>query len=257
MERSNSLTLLGTGSVKGRPVYGCQCSACLKAKDNSKWQRRPASALLQLGNKQVLLDAGITHLEEIFTPGSLDLILLTHYHMDHIAGLYSLRWGENLSIPVTGPDDPDSLGDLKKHPGILAFSEPASAFNVIEMEGMTITPLPLNHSKPVLGYAFRNENKHLAYLTDTDGLPLETIEFLQNNAIDVMIIDCSYPPDLPSKPGSHNDLTQVFDLHQQIKPATTLLTHIGHDMDRWLEQPGFQLPDNVKATYDGQVISLD
>lgn len=33
-------------------------------------------------------------------PGSLKGILLTHYHMDHIAGLFSLRWGENMQVPV-------------------------------------------------------------------------------------------------------------------------------------------------------------
>jgi phosphoribosyl 1,2-cyclic phosphate phosphodiesterase len=33
------------------------------------------------------------------------LKLLTHYHLDHVQGLFPLRWGVGAPIPVYGPPD--------------------------------------------------------------------------------------------------------------------------------------------------------
>src|SRR3546814_14727541 len=81
-------------------------------------------------------------------------ILQTHYHADHAQGLLHLRWGKGLRIPVLGPPDPEGLADLYKHPGILDFSRTLNAFQPVSLDGLTVTPLPLMHSKLTYGYAF-------------------------------------------------------------------------------------------------------
>ena len=253
MQLPLKLTFLGTGSVKGCPVYGCHCPACIRAAMDPLRARRPASVQLEWDGQRYLLDAGLTDLEERFAPGSLSAILLTHYHMDHVAGLFSLRWGENMSIPVLGPNDPEPVADLLKHPGILDFSRQLRAFETITLGAAEITPVPLQHSRPTLGYSIRYQDNHVAYLTDTLGLPEASIQWLKQHRPDDMIIDCSYPPGL-TKSGSHNDLEDVISLHQQIKPKRTLLTHIGHQLDDWLEQPGHQLPAGIELANDGMVI---
>ena len=93
MEFPMKFTLTGTGSVKGCPVYGCDCPACIKAIMDPFLCRRPASAILQSEGEQTLIDAGLTDLEERFPVGSLQQILLTHYHMDHIAA-YTATLGQ-------------------------------------------------------------------------------------------------------------------------------------------------------------------
>ena len=154
-----TLTLLGTGSVKGRPVYGCYCIACIEASQDPFLIRRPASGVIDFNGKKVLLDAGLPDLEDRFPAGSLTAILLTHFHMDHIAGLYSLRWGENITIPVIGPDKTGDNGDLQEHPGILDFNQTVEPYSPIPMDFLTITPIPLQHTRPCFGYMLSNDNK--------------------------------------------------------------------------------------------------
>lgn len=247
------LTFLGTGDVRQLPVYGCLCSACEAARQDERLRRKPCSALLQVGTQRILIDAGLTDLAERFAPGELNAILLTHYHVDHVQGLFHLRWGLNDSIPVYGPDDRDGCADLLKHPGILDFQPPSKAFEPFMLGDVRITPLPLKHSKPTFGYLFEQGERCIAYLTDTVGLPADTQTFLQQYEIEEMVIDCSQPPQ-PEPPRNHNDLNLALDIHQHLQPRRTWLTHIGHEMEVWLQE--HRLPDAICVARDGAEITL-
>lgn len=123
---------------------------------------------------RILIDGGLTDLHRRFAPSELDAILLTHFHADHVQGLFHLRWGKGPSIPVFIPPDPDGCADLFRHTGLLEF-RPKSAFTAFEIGPLRITPLPLIHSKPTFGYVFELAGEaSFAYLTDTRGLPPET-----------------------------------------------------------------------------------
>lgn len=50
-----------------------------------------------------LLDAGLPELMTQWPAGSFQQFLLTHYHMDHVQGLFPLRWGVGEPIAVYGP----------------------------------------------------------------------------------------------------------------------------------------------------------
>ena len=82
------LTLLGTGNAGMLPVYGCTCQACNRAQHTSSYRRKKTSAVIEHQGKQLLLDANADDLLSRFPAGSIDRILLTHYHMDHV--LYKL-----------------------------------------------------------------------------------------------------------------------------------------------------------------------
>lgn len=254
MEFPMKFTLTGTGSVKGCPVYGCDCPACIRAVMDPFLARRPASATLESDGEVILIDAGLTDIEERFPPGSLKHIILTHYHMDHIVGLFSLRWGSGLKISLTGPDTSDAPAELLKHSGILDFSQTVTPFAPFTVNGVRVTPVPLSHSRPTMGYAFQRNGRTLAYLTDTLGLPDETLHFFAGNPVNVMIIDCSYAPDMADLPGAHNSLNDVLELHQRIQPSRTILTHIGHELDNWMNTN--PLPKDIEAGHDGLVITL-
>lgn len=242
------LTFLGTGDVRQVPVYGCDCPACSTAREDRRLRRKPCSALLELGELRILLDGGLTDLAERFAPGDLNAILLTHYHVDHVQGLFHLRWGLNDNIPVYGPDDRNGCADLLKHSGILDFRPPLTAFVPFRLGELKITPLPLQHSKPTFGYLFEHGGRRIAYLTDTVGLPEETERFLQGFDNLEMVIDCSQPP-RPEPPRNHNDLNLVLNIHSCLKPRRTWLTHIGHEMDAWLLDN--ELPEGLVMARDG------
>ena len=244
------LTLLGTGDARQVPVYGCDCRACVAARVDPALRRRPCSALVACGDQRWLIDSGLADLCERFPPRSFNGILQTHYHADHAQGLLHLRWGQGLVIPVHGPADPEGLSDLYKHPGILDFSQPFAAFESRPLGVLTVTALPLVHSKPTLGYLLEGEGRRIAYLTDTVGLPAETQVFLQARPLDLLVLDCSMPPQ-PQAPRNHNDLTLALASIDALRPELAVLTHIGHTLDAWLLEHAASLPASVRVARDG------
>lgn len=243
------LTFLGTGGAQQVPAFGCDCPACVRARDDAQFRRRPCSAVLQHSGATTLLDAGLHDLAERFTPRQITQFLLTHYHMDHVQGLFPLRWGYGGPIPVYGPPDEAGCDDLYKHPGILDFDYRVAPFVTFMLQKLRVTPLPLNHSKLTYGYLLDTGHSRVAYLTDTAGLPPDTLLLLRHTPPDVMIIDCSHPP-AETTPANHNDLDTVTALQRHIGVESVVLTHIGHRFDAWMMNN--PLPENVRAARDGE-----
>ena len=246
------LTILGSGNARQVPVYNCSCAACQRAHIKAAWRRGPCCALVECGAQRWLIDSGLTDLTERFAPGSLSGILQTHYHADHAQGLLHLRWGTGLRIPVHGPQDPEGLADLYKHPGILDFSEPFAALERRMLGELSVIALPLNHSKPTLGYLFEGNGRRIAYLTDTLGVPAVSLDVLRQAPLDALVLDCSSPPQ--AVPNNHNDLPHALATIADLQPRHAWLTHIGHELDAWLmENPG-ALPAGVGLAMDGQAV---
>jgi phosphoribosyl 1,2-cyclic phosphate phosphodiesterase len=209
--------------------------------------------LIECGGQRWLIDSGLTDLAERFPPGSISGVLQTHYHADHVQGLLHWRWGRGMRMPVLGPDDPEGFADLYKHPGMLDFSRKLTAFQPFMLEGFSLTPLPLNHSKPTFGYLFSDGVSRVAYLTDTLGLPPDTQAWLKQQPLDLLVLDCSYAP-MPQAPRNHNDLTRALETIASLPVKKSVLSHIGHDFDTWLMEHPSALPENVVVGFDGAVI---
>ena len=241
------LTLLGTGAAGGVPLYGCQCSACQRARDYPHYQRRPGSALLEVGDKRYLLDAGLMDLDQRFPVPTLDGIFLTHFHPDHVQGLFHLRWGTGAKIPVFCPPDQQGCADLYKNPGILKFRA-MQPFVSKDMGVFRVTPLPLIHSKLTFGYLFESNHKRIAYLTDTKGLSPAVMSFLCAGSIDLVVLDACTPPCVEHT--NHNSIKEAIALVEKITPRKAILTHINHDLDRWLLEKQPAIPQNVLVAED-------
>jgi phosphoribosyl 1,2-cyclic phosphate phosphodiesterase len=242
------ITFLGTGDAGGVPLYGCDCPLCARARAIPDFRRHPCTALVEAGATRILLDAGLTDLSERFPPGSLTAIVLTHFHPDHVQGLFHLRWGIGASIPVYGPPDSEGCADLYKNHGLLDFRK-LSKFDPLTIGNLKLTPLPLIHSRPTFGYAIEDGAGHrFAYLTDTAGLPPRTEAFLIHQEIGDLAIDCTHPPGAAAR--NHNNLEQALSIIERIAPERAYLTHIGHEMDVWLEKNAANLPPRVAVARD-------
>ncbi len=251
---SLKIVLSGTGDARQVPAFGCQCDACQRARRAPAFRRGPCCGVVQFNDSVTLLDAGSHDLMERHPAGSFCQILLTHYHMDHVQGLFPLRWGVGERITVYGPPDPAGCDDLFKHPGLLDFSHTLTPFVAFTLQGLRITPLPLNHSKLTYGYLLESPHGRLAWLCDTAGLPEKSMKFLAANRPDVMVIDCAYEP-RANTPRNHSDLNTVMELKRQIAAPRVVLTHIGHHFDLWMMNN--PLPEGIEAGFDGQTICLD
>jgi phosphoribosyl 1,2-cyclic phosphate phosphodiesterase len=252
------LSFLGTGAAGGVPLWGCDCPACKRAAWVTDHRRAPCCALVEAGEgaqqERILIDAGLMDLAERFPADSFSRILLTHYHPDHVQGLFHLRWGVGEPLPIHGPPDSEGCADLYKNPGILDFRR-LRKFEPLDLGTLTVTPVPLIHSKPTLGFCIEANGARLAYLTDTVGLPPATREFLQGFRPDVLVLDCTHPP-MEAAPRNHNDLNLALAICEDLAAPRTFLTHLSHDLDAWLMENDANLPEGVVIASDNKTFVL-
>jgi len=233
------ITLLGTGDAAGTPVHGCDCAACRTI------VRTPSRAVVESGGGALLLDAGVP------PEGPFDAVLLTHFHFDHAAGLVPLRFGVGEPIPVHAPRDQARMELLFPKTGPLRFHHPEGPF---EEAGCEITPVPLRHSAPTLGWLVRRGGRSLAWITDTKGLPPESRELLADAKPDLMLLDCTWPPG--ADPENHNDVNLALYEVDEIAPKRTILIHLGHELDLWRLEEREDLPDGVEFAKEGQALAI-
>lgn len=115
-----------------------------------------------------------------------------------------------------------------------------------EVLGYNVQPLRLKHGPrfDVLGFRFGQ----IAYCTDTNGIPPESMEKLQG--LEVLVLDC-----LGRKPhATHFCLEESLAIAAELKPRRTLLTHLSHGLSDEISE---SLPEGVELAYDGLSIPLE
>ncbi|MDT8894839.1 phosphonate metabolism protein PhnP [Halomonas sp. I1] len=241
---------VGTGDSAQVPRFGCDCPACGRARVLSSHRRGACCAEVRVDGYRYLLDAGRTDLADSCEQETPEAILVTHYHADHVQGLFHLRWGTGTMIPVYGPKDANGCADLYRHPGVLDFRPGLKPFRPLMLPGLTVTPVPLNHSKPTLGFCLEDGGGRLAYLTDTLGLPGETERFLRDWGPDVVVLDATHPS-THHEPRNHNNLPMALQIIERLGASSAYLTHIGHDLDAECMTADMPLSGPVWLAHDG------
>lgn len=244
------LTILGSGTSTGIPVVGCDCSTC-KSNDPRDTRTR-TSALIRTASKNILLDTGIDLRQQLLQNqiGTIDAVLYTHYHSDHILGIEELRpisWRRAEPIPIYGSKE--TLDELKKTFGYIFF--PSKDYSYVpklipnqisyhksfEVEGLEVTPFPLHHGKvTVTGYKIGN----LVYATDVKGIPYESEKYFMNAK--TVILDALRLTESPN----HFTLDEAIATLNRFKCEDAYLIHMSHGIKADIE-----LPANVQLTYDG------
>ncbi len=252
------LLFLGTGTSAGVPLIGCKCKVCLSKDPKDK--RFRSSAILKIGKKNILIDAGPDIRMQFLAHGIqyINGVIITHTHYDHIFGLDELRpftIYKNINIFA----ESHTMDGIKRvysyifdqtniqvGGGLTQFTpniiDPHEKFFV---DGVEITPIRVMHGRlPILGYRIGS----LAYLTDVKTLDESSIEKLQN--IDTLVINC-----LRLKPHpTHLNLDEALKYIDIIKPKKSYFIHMDHELSH--EDWESMLPDNVYTAYDGLEIVI-
>lgn len=89
--RKGILTILGSGTSQGVPVIACDCSTCKSS--NPKDNRTRSSVLIEVENKQFVIDTGPDFRYQMLRENVqyLNGVIFTHEHKDHISGLDDVR----------------------------------------------------------------------------------------------------------------------------------------------------------------------
>ncbi len=258
--------VLGCGSSPGVPRIGGDWGVCDPA--NPKNRRRRCSLLAQRisdgRTTSVLVDTSPDLREQALDAGiaSVDGVLFTHSHADHIHGIDDLRgFVMNTQRRVEVYADHPTLTRLREGFGY-CFETPAGsdypplanahlieagAPVTIEGQGGALTALPINqkHGR-IASLAFRIGG--LAYSPDASGFDADAERLLAG--LDVWILDALRPRPHPS----HLSLSQALAWIERLRPKRAILTHMHVDMDYATLRR--ELPPNVEPAYDGMTIEL-
>lgn len=200
------------------------------------------SIFIQTPDKSIILDAGdgIHKIADICpvvkTPA---LLLLSHFHLDHISGLHALarlRFEQGLNI-FGPPGICNILTSFIGYPFTIPLAELPYPVTITELpEGKTDTPVPittgmLDHTQPVYGYRI-DIGKTITFCTDTG--PCENYLNLARNA-DILISECSYLPGKNNPEWPHMNPEMAIDAAERAGAKKLVLVHFAADLYTSLE----------------------
>ncbi len=256
------ITVLGSGTSVGVPTIGCPCAVCHS--DDPRDRRLRPSILVTYSadgeQRNVLIDTTPDLRQQALAADlkSLDAILYTHSHADHIMGLDDVRpfnYGRAERIPAYGrPETIDVLERVFAYAFIEAETHPgglprATAHRIgseaIRLHGLEFLPVPIWHGKTeIIGYRFGRA----AYLTDNSDIPENSVPLLED--LDVLFLDALRREAHPS----HSTVDQALGWVERLRPKRAYFTHICHDLSH--AAVSAQLPDGVELAYDGLSIEI-
>ena len=256
-------TLLGCGSSGGVPRLGNHWGDC--DPDNPKNRRRRCSMLVEReteeGRTTVLIDTSPDLREQLLTAGvgSLDAVLWTHAHADHVHGLDDLRMIVfNMRKRLQVWADGDTQNDLFSRFGYAFVQPEGSPYPpILEMHtidgdvtisgrggDITFSPFRVNHgSIDALGFRVGG----LAYLPDVAKMNEDAWAAVQG--LDCWILDALRRDPHPT----HSHFAQSLGWIERAAPRRAVLTNMHIDMD--YATVDAETPDHITPAYDGLTIT--
>jgi len=254
---STKITFLGTGTSSGVPMIGCNCAVC--SSTDSKDNRLRSSILVNTDNFTFVIDTTPDFRYQMLRTktNTLNAVVFTHAHKDHIAGLDDIRAYNYLMKAPMNVYASALTNDALKKDFYYAFAEikypgvPEIILHEIDetpftIGGLTIQPILVWHHKmPVYGYRFND----FTYITDANRIDEDQKEKIKGSK--VLVLNA-----LRREPHiSHFTLQQAIDLAEELQIPQVYFTHISHQLGLHKEVEK-ELPNHIHLAYDGLVVEI-
>lgn len=272
---------LGTGTSVGVPQIGCTCPVCTSSDPRDR--RRRTGIYVSTDAAAFLVDTPPEMRESCLDFGisKVDAVVLTHAHMDHIAGFDDVRRFNTLNgrkIPCA-PDAPGANGRtflvegrpmncyasaetieamhhifpyISNTANTMGLFRPMVNFVAVDapftIGDVRLAPFEVPHGPKTYGYMMECGGRKVGYASDCSALPDAAVELLKG--VDLMILDCLRKREHPT----HLTLDRNLGYMERIAPACGLLVHMCHDISHadYLKE----LPPHIAPAYDGLEVTL-
>ena len=254
------LVFLGTGTSYGVPQIGCSCRTCTSTDPRDRRSR--TAALIEAEGRRLLIDTPPELRLQLVAAGvaSIDAVLFTHAHADHVHGIDDLRAiSARHRTPLDVYGAGSTLTELARRfdyifdgtPPLPGTSKPELMAHPLEPDreteiaGLRVRALTLPHGDgTVFGYRVGS----IAYVTDAKSIPAEALARL--TGLEVLVLNALLPRPHPL----HLSVPEAVATAQQIGARRTFLTHLTHDAPH--AELAARLPAGIAPAYDGLVIDL-
>lgn len=251
------VTFLGTGTSQGVPVIACPCKVCasMDRRDN----RLRSSILISMDADNIVIDTTPDFRYQMLRAGvkTLEAVLITHSHKDHIAGMDDIRafnFFQQRPIDIYASDASQNViirefsyafADFK-YPGIPELNLRTIGEEAFIVNGLRITPIHvLHHKMPVLGFRFSD----FTYITDANFIAPEEKEKIRGSK--VLVLNALRR----EQHISHFTLDEAIALGKELEIPQVYFTHISHQLGLHAEvEP--TLPQGMNLAYDGLEVDM-
>lgn len=257
------ITMLGCGGSGGVPLIGCGCAVCRSANPRNK--RTRVSIVIEAEGKRLLVDTSPDLRQQFLAQGlrSVDAVILTHGHADHLHGIDDLRsinYQRNAPLEVWG--DATTLTEAQ-HRFAYAFNPPRTNQGIWYAPSLVARELVPGARTSIAGievatfHQIHGGDRHptlglrvgaFAYSTDVREMP--EAGFAALAGIDTWIVDCLQEEPNPA----HSHLSQTLEWIARVRPRRAILTHMSHRFDYTTLLT--KLPAGVEPGHDGLVIEM-
>jgi phosphoribosyl 1,2-cyclic phosphate phosphodiesterase len=259
-----TLTFLGSGTSMGVPTLGCGCAVCASAYlAGSPNRRTRPSVMVSYNSRNVLLDTGPDFHAQAVRENirSVDAVLYTHGHADHVLGMDDLRplsfhnpdglplYADNATADVIERVFEYTFRKVDRYPTsarVTLHRTATEAGTEIDLFGAKFIRVPVTHGRhTIAGYRFGAA----AYLTDMSDIPPESLPLL--TGLDILVLDALRREPHPS----HSHLSRSIELVDKIAPRRAFFTHVSHDLDH--ETTNAALPAHIRLAHDGLKLEFE
>ncbi|TCS64365.1 MBL fold metallo-hydrolase [Varunaivibrio sulfuroxidans] len=255
------VTILGCGASSGTPSIEAGWGRC--DSNEPKNRRLRPSILVQSAATSILVDTSPDLRQQLLNANvkSLDGVVFTHAHADHLHGIDDLRGINRLmNANISAYGDAATFTAIRQRfdyileplsQGAQFYYKPTlTEHRIVNGETFHIGPIAVTCFEQNHGYGhtlgFRFDN--FAYSTDLMALPDEAFDLLVGVKTWVIgaFTDHKHP--------THASVDQALEWIDRVKPERAVLTHMSPRLDyRTLRS---SLPDNVLPAYDGMVLDI-
>ncbi len=236
-------------------MIACDCHVCTSA--NEKDKRLRSSIMIQSDVTTLVVDTTPDFRTQMLREHvkKLDVVVYTHLHKDHIAGLDDIKaynFFQNKPMDIYANELTQSalkkefsyIFSDKKYPGVPSVNIHTITNELFLAGDIPVLPIQVYHLRmPVLGFRFGK----FTYITDANRIDEEEKNKIRGS--DTLVINALRK----TEHISHFSLQEAVALIHELDIPHGYITHISHQLGTH-EEINNELPENIQLAWDGMTL---